>query len=227
MSRWENAAVHRDEIERRLAAHGLTPRELRLLGNVWLEQAPPDDFALYSIEQPVRGPTDLTTEQRREVGENRIVLDGLMARGLIVILREADLEAERARRAASQVPEGSRGFRGARPGFVDYSPEGYALYRGLIPEIYGPDFLARHDASSEQDRASDDEERTDRRVQILAPSTEVCAALMDDLSESYRVVRREGPTPIGPWRPNRFVLLPQGFRATLRYEPWEVIARQA
>jgi hypothetical protein len=219
--------VQRDEIERSLAAHGLTRRDLRLLGNVWLEQAPPDDFAVYSIENPVVSARDLTAGQRREVDENRSALDCLIDRGLIVILREADIEAERARRAASKVREASRGFRGASPGFVDYSPEGYALYRRLLPEIFGPDSLARHDTSQEEDRASEDEHRTDRRIQILAPTVEACVGRMDDVSERYRVVRREGPTPIGPWRPNRFILLPKGFRAVLRYEPWETIARQA
>lgn len=68
----------------------------------------------------------------------------LQARGFMVCLTEADLREEAARRAISTIPEVFD--RGYDVGHVDFTHRGYALYRQVIQEIHGDDFLLSTDA---------------------------------------------------------------------------------
>ena len=196
-----------------LAAHGLDDREYDLLEHVWIEQAPPDEFVVY-----VRNLVDWDREQYTRADKAKVpayvaALDRLLARGVLVVLTAADIEQERRRRAQSDLPELRRGFLSVRPGFIDYSAEGYALTRQVTLELVGEEGLARHDTAGDHYWEED-------RWEVLSPRADICADHVASISRVGRkLLETHGPVPIGSWRPNRFIVRPQGFRATLRFEP--------
>jgi hypothetical protein len=203
-----------------LTAHGMDNHEFTLLYHVWMEQAPREEFVIYVRNLDNLSREQLTIADHAEVPEYVAALDRLIARGWVVILGEAEIENEQARIAAAGVPELIRRGR-VQPGWVDYSPSGYAMKRQIVAEIYGAEFLARQDSGWNVD----DEQK---RFDIYASDIDRCRQLMDQIERSagsYAIwarsavtrVEKRGPLAIGPWKPNRFLVLQDGFHGVLRY----------
>lgn len=205
-----------------LAAHGTDSHEFALLYYTWMEQAPPDEFVIYVRNLDNLDYEQFTVADHAKVPEYVAALNRLKARGWIVILGEADIENERARVARAEMSELRRRGR-VDPGWVDYSPLGYAMKRQIVAEIHGDEFLARQDSGWNVD----DEHM---RFDIYASSVEQCRERMEKVESGpglyatwarsdVKIVEKREPLAIGPWKPNRFLVLPRGFRAVLRYAP--------
>jgi hypothetical protein len=145
-------------------------------------------------------------------------LDRLLEAQLMLILTESDVQTENERRVASSLPELDDGIK-YRPGHVDFTERGYLLYRDVIRAIHGEEFLLRGDAGFNLDSDAG-------RFDLYATSAEECQGLMDAIqrngdsytgAESTTFVGRDGPSEIGAWRPNRFILHTAGSHGVLRY----------
>jgi hypothetical protein len=189
-----------------LTAHDLSDEEYELLSNLRAERAPPDKFVIYG-----RDLDELGRAPEVALPEYVAALDRLIARGLVFILTVADIDKERQRRAVADLPELSRGFPGARPGFVEHTPAGAALLRQVLTEL-GGDHLALHDAGGDHDYRN-------HRWDFYASRAEVCASLLASTARGNEVVETYGPVEIGPWRPDQFAVLPRGFHCYFRYLP--------
>jgi hypothetical protein len=145
-------------------------------------------------------------------------LDRLLYARLMGITTEADVEAEKVRRAASDIPELDDGIY-YQPGHVDFTEAGHQLYRDVIAEIRGDRSFARGDSGFNLDPAAG-------RVDVYAVAEADCQSLMDEIEaggdafigiEGTSFVGKEGPTRIGPWRPIRFVRCPAGYHGVVRF----------
>lgn len=141
-------------------------------------------------------------------------LTRLTEANLMRVLTEADVEAEKTRRASSRVPELDDGIY-YRPGHVDFTERGYLLYRNVAAAIYGP----MEDGGLNLDSA-------ENRFDVYTRTPDHCRRIMKEIEttpaacagvEAARIVGRTEPARIGAWRPNRFIVLPEGYHATLTY----------
>ncbi len=144
-------------------------------------------------------------------------LDDLLSRRMMSCLTELDLREDTERRRSSTVPEVLD--LDYYVGDMDFAPRGYEVYRNVIREIFGDDFLLKKDAGFNLDPDVG-------RFDVYAASEEKCLALMDTIQgdgDSYTgaelttFVETAGPTRIGSWRPNRFVAHSVGYHGRLRY----------
>jgi hypothetical protein len=135
-------------------------------------------------------------------------LTRLIEAGLIQVLTEADIEAEKERRTKSYLPEIGSDI-DYRAGHVDFTNRGYSLYREVATAICGEfsDSLSIFFGG-------------ENRSELYATSEDACRRLMQisESTEGGRVVERIGPTRIGPWRPNRFIVVPEGYHGRLIFE---------
>ena len=131
------------------------------------------------------------------------------------VLTETDLEKERARRASSNVPE-LDDIGDYRPGHIDFTAPGYALFREVTKEIQGEAFLVAQDCGFNLD--------------IGGGRFDFYSVRREDCDEHMKRVRAEGdsytgiegttfvgadlPVEIGAWRPTSLfsllVWLPRG-----------------
>jgi hypothetical protein len=206
-----------DEFQRRVdafnAAHGLDRLESHLLYHVWMEQASPEDFVRYVH----LGASEDTTDDPALIAAGLAALNRLIGRRLVTTLTAETIETEKARVAASGVPECRRQGRKI-PGWVEFTSEGYALRREMCVAL----FDAPHDESG----STINPERT--RIDIYATTASACIESMNRLApnpqtwggqKGYVVVERTDPVEIGPWRANQFTLHPRGFHGVLRLGP--------
>jgi hypothetical protein len=179
-----------------------------------MEQASPEDFVRYVHN--LGGPED-ATEDPAVISAGLAALNRLIERGLVTILTATAIEAERARVAASAVPECRQGV-GKRPGWVEFTAEGYALRRERSVALF--------DASQDESGSIINPERT--RFDIYATTASACSESMNGLAldphtwggqKGYVVIERIEPVEIGPWRANQFTLHPRGFHGVLRLGP--------
>jgi hypothetical protein len=139
-----------------------------------------------------------------------------IAKGWLTVLTEEDVERELSRRRHSELPELEDS--GVWPGAVDFTQTGYEIHRDIICKIFGVEHQQYGDCGSVflEDRDT---------FQILAPTLESCRKRIEDIvseTESWcgfpaEVVAVSGPFRIGPWRRNRFIVFPEGYRAEVRY----------
>ena len=173
---------------------------------------PPDDFVAHACSASSGDPRGVVSLPALAAAFAR-----LQARGLLVCLTQAAIRDDDRRRATSSVPE----VRGPRfqAGHVDFTDRGYAVYREVARQIHGDDFLARMDTGFTLDADAG-------RFDVYAATVEECSRQMDVIEadgdaftgvESVCFVSRRGPTEIGEWRPNRFVLRATGYHGILRY----------
>ena len=148
--------------------------------------------------------------------ELNAALDRLVSAHLMAVLTDEDLRAEADRRAASALPELDDTIN-YRPGHVDFTQDGYRLYRALVREICGDGHLDDAGFNLDSSRA---------HLDVYAVTSEGCAQMMDAIQQdgdSYAGVEgttfttREGPTQMGAWRPNRFSSHASGYHGVLRY----------
>jgi len=207
-----------DDFRRRVAtfnaAHGLDDLESSLLYHVWMEQASPEDFVRYVHNL---GGSQDAREDPAVISAGLAALTRLIERGLVTILTAQAIETERARVAASDVPECRQRVRKI-PGWVEFTAEGYALRREMC--------VAFFDAFQDESGSNINPERT--RFDIYATTASACIESMNRLAlnphpwggqKGYVVIERIEPVEIGPWRANQFTLHPGGFHAVLRLGP--------
>lgn len=201
-------------VERILALHGLSVPEYYLLCTagyrVTLER--PKFIEHAAREFQGAGWPEVTPEQMATA------LDRLLDTRLMVILTEPDLNTEKERRAASDIPELDDGVY-YKPGDVDFTEAGYLRYRELGRELKGDNAFPRDDGGFNLDSAAG-------RFDVYAAAGADCRGLMDEIQaagdsftgvEGTRFVGKDGPSKIGPWRPIRFFRCPAGFHGVLRF----------
>jgi hypothetical protein len=178
----------------------------------------------YRINAPPRGVAEdahLYSDDAGHPLENYLrAVDSCVEKGWLTILTQEDLEREERRRLSSTVPEVID--TSYCPGDVDFTEAGAALYQTLLRELWGPEHLLA--------RSGWNWDEEDGRFDIYAGREEDCRSWLremtgegciDGAGRPARVVRVEGPLPIGPWRPYRFLTLPSGFHAVLKVETVE------
>lgn len=199
------------------AAHGLDDLESTLLYHVWMEQASPEDFVRYVDNLDRLGESQDAMDDPAAISAGLSALNRLIERGLVTILTAQMLEAERARVAASRIPECPQTVRRV-PGWVEFTAEGYALRREMCVAIF--------DAPQDDRGSTINPERT--RCDVYATTASACMDSMNERAVSpnvwggqngYVVVERIEPVEIGPWRANQFTLHPRGFHGVLRLGP--------
>jgi hypothetical protein len=207
-----------DDFQRRVAtfnaAHGLDDLESDLLYHVWMEQASPAEFVRYVHNL---GVSQDAGEDPAVISAGLAALNRLIARSLVTILTAEAIETERARVAASDVPECGRRVR-KHPGWVEFTAEGYALRRKMCVALF--------DAPHDEGGSKLNPERT--RFDVYATTASACIERMNRLApnpntwggqKGYVVIERIEPIEIGPWRANQFTLHPRGFHGVLRLGP--------
>lgn len=145
-------------------------------------------------------------------------LDRLLEARLMLILSETDLQTERERRAASELPELDDGIY-YQAGHLDFTEAGYLLHRNVSREIKGDSTFATDDSGFNLDLPRG-------RFDVYAVTRMDCQTLMDQIqadgnsftgAEGTNFVGRDGPTEIGPWRPIRYFRCPTGYHGVLRF----------
>lgn len=149
--------------------------------------------------------------------EYRKAVQQCMQRGWLEIITPERCEAECRRRQRSTLPElFDTGF---EPGVVDFTPEGFSLFRQSILGILGKRLVRYDDSGWNVDE-------NNCRVDFLAETAGLCRKRIAEfmlepsmyVGQSVRIISVTKPIRIGPWGPNRFMVLPQGYHATLEYE---------
>ena len=201
-----------------LIAHGLSLPEHQLMCSAgYRVTLPPPEFVAHAFGAWEGDPRGQSSRAELLAAFEHLRARGLMACLTEACLTEADLREEAERRAISTIPEVID--LGYDVGHVDFTPRGYALYRQVIQEIHGDDFLLSTDAGFNL--------ATDLgRFDVYAVHAENCRRLMDEIQadgDSYTgveatiFVRRDGPNEIGEWRPIRFLLRAVGHHGVLHY----------
>jgi hypothetical protein len=172
---------------------------------------PADSFVKYARRLNEGGREPLPSLEQLQAA-----LATLRERGLLTVLEEKDL-----------VPAGASGVPALdsdqRPGDVDFTPDGYRLFREVVLEASGPEHLQYKDSGFVLDETS-------RCFTVFAETGELClrrigeilAAPEDHIGgpiDPVRAVEVTLPQPGGPWRPNPFLVIESGFRATVRVPP--------
>lgn len=132
------------------------------------------------------------------------------------ILTTEEVEREMARRQSAAIPEI---YEYPKPNTVDFTQEGYCLYRQFIFEIFGAEHIQKKDSGWNLDEVN-------QTVNIYAETHDLCVTLIKEFRSdpsSYigRVVEIIDVSEIetlGSWRPNRFITLPHGFHARIRHK---------
>lgn len=132
------------------------------------------------------------------------------------ILTPEEVEREMARRQSAAIPEISDHL---KPYCVDFTQDGYSLYRQFIFEIFGAEHVQNNDSGWNLDEVN-------QTVNMYAETHDLCGALIKefrDAPSSYigrevEIIDVSDIESIGSWRPNRFITLPHGFHARIRHK---------
>jgi hypothetical protein len=196
-----------------LDRHGLSLPEYYVMSSAgYRVTLPPEQFVAHALSASEGDPRG-----HFSVSALAAALAHLQTRGLMLCLTETAIREDARRRATSRVPEVVTP--GYHVGHVDFADPGYAVYREVIREIHGDDFVARTDAGFNLDAAAG-------RFDVYAVTAEDCSRQMDEIQagrhcftgvESTQFVSRDGPMEIKEWRPNRFFVRPAGYHGVLRY----------
>lgn len=147
--------------------------------------------------------------------EYRRAVDGCIEKGWLTVLTPEHFEREHRRLRLSAIPEVVD--RCHNPGEVDYTEVGFAFHRLLLREMNGPEFLEQECFGCNRDEGR-------RVIDVYATSEEMCLHGVEEVRGNaadfvggpVRVTGVEGPRPIGPWKPCRFLTLPSGFHAAVQ-----------
>ena len=135
------------------------------------------------------------------------------------ILTPEEVEREMARRQSAAIPEIADHL---KPNTVDFTQEGYCLYRQFIFEIFGAEHVQKSDSGWNRDEVN-------QTVNMYAETHDLCGVLIKEFKDepsSYigrvvEIIDVSEIETIGPWRPNRFITLPHGFHARVRHRTVE------
>lgn len=172
---------------------------------------PPHEWAQTSVNLSEGDPRGQPT-----LVEHLKAVDSCLWNGWFEVLTPEECERVIARRQSSAIPEI---VDHPEPNTVDFTQKGHTLFRQIILNIFGSEHVRKSDAGWNLDE--------DNQVaNIYAETNDLCQACIkeftDDPSsctgEAAEVVNVSHVESIGAWRPNRFVTLPHGFHACVRYE---------
>ena len=198
------------------ARYGLSYAEYCLLGTArYRINLPPEEFVSSARNLHEGGADPLPS-----IEELRDALTGLRARGLLTILSEDDVSRESERISASDVPELVERCYSA--GDVDFTPDGYRIFRDVVLEAFGSDHVQYGDSGFVFDETS-------RSFLVLAATRALCLRRIAEIQESpetftgdpslVHVVEVTVPERIDAWKPRRFSLVAEGFRSIVRVAP--------
>jgi len=214
--------VIRNESRRRtfnaLGERGVSLVEYYVMNTVGYEIIlKPDELASWSVGESMDDPWG-----EFPLSEHLDAINHCIEKQWLKILTKEECELEVERRRSERLPDLTDAF--LSPGTVDFTQEGCLLYRRIKQEINGEKHLQFKDSGWNLD-----EER--KEVHILAETEEMCRRRISEFENNpsgylgvggvevpAKVVNISGPTPIGPWRPNRFIVIPNGFYAKVDYE---------
>lgn len=145
-------------------------------------------------------------------------LNGCIEKGLVQMLTPESYEAEMRRRQSSLLPELSKPQ--PQRGQVELTPQGHSTFYQIISQHSGHGSIDGYDSGWNWN-----EERC--KAEILAPNEKFLKITVNDflgqakssMKGNFEVVTVSNPEPIGLWKPNPFVTLPQGFRCVVVYKP--------
>lgn len=177
----------------------------------------PDELASFSAQESEGDPRG-----EFPILEYCKAVDQCIEKRWLALLTPEECEREAERRQSAWLPDLTDTC--LSPGTVDFTPEGYLLYRKLTLEINGKEHLQFNDSGWNLDEEC-------KEVHILAETEEMCRRRIEEFVDNpsshiglggvhlpAQVINVSGPTPIGPWRPNRFIIIPNGFNAKIEYE---------
>jgi hypothetical protein len=153
-----------------------------------------------------------STHTVADVDELTVALRRLLGRGILTVLEPSDIDAELLRRERSSVPELVDDY---SAGDVDFTPNGYAVFREVVEHVFGRDHIMYNDSGFRFDEAV-------RQFLVLAPNQELCERRLREIASNPEVYSGlaerslaaiTGPHAIATWKPNRFIDLDSGFRA--------------
>lgn len=137
-------------------------------------------------------------------------------KGWLEILTAEWREREAERQQSSQIPKLlDEGF---EHGVVDFTQEGYLLFRKINLRIFGEEHIQYDESGWNIDERSSE-------VNIYAETESLCRKRAKEfkdepssyIGETVNITSISYPTMIGPWKPNRFITLPQGFHIKITY----------
>jgi hypothetical protein len=151
------------------------------------------------------------------LAEHRDAIHSCLRKKLLEELTTAKCQQESERRRTSRTPEIVESE--LRPGVVDFTETGYRLFRQIIVRIFGIEHIRHSDSGWNIDEDKN-------QVNVYAETKELCwdriAELQSDPSSyigaTVRIGNISDPEPIGPWKPNRFLVVPRGFYGRVCYE---------
>jgi hypothetical protein len=198
-----------------LERHGVSPSEEGVLGIVRYKiPLPPPGIASYAKNYEQYG---------HSIGVHPFedylqAVDSCIAKGWLTILTEEDLDRDAERRRRSPIPEMSEEY---TPGAVAFTEAGFFFFHDLLREMFDHDYL-------DQEYSCKDWNEDEQRIDIYAITDELCRSEFEYLQEylttwtgmgrPVRVSATEAPRPIGAWKPERFITLPSGFHAVIKFE---------
>lgn len=173
-------------------------------------------------------PADFIREARSNGGSPAPSVDALWAaferlraRNNLTVLTGDDVRAERARLAASKLPERDDSHN-CKAGYVDFTPGGYRAHRAILFEVFGPEHVDYRDSFWRFDQATG-------RFTVVAPTAALCLRKIAEVRAlgrvpgSYdpkiRILEVSPPVPSGPWKPWRFAFLDSGFLSVMTSGP--------
>jgi hypothetical protein len=175
----------------------------------------PDELASWSVGEASGDPRG-----EFPLSEHLDAVNHCIEKQWLALLTPEECEREAERRQSERLPDLTDTF--LSPGAVDFTQEGYLIYRKLTLGINGKEHLQFKDSGWNLD-----DER--KEVHILAETEERCRMRIEEFTGKpsfyigeidlpVQVVNVSGPTPVGPWRPNRFIIIPNGFYAKVDYK---------
>lgn len=150
------------------------------------------------------------------VSEHLNAIHSCVEKAWLEILTPEEYEREMVRRQSAEIPEIDDYL---EPNSVDFTPEGYCLFRKIIFEIFGAEHVQKNDSGWNLDEVN-------QTVNIYAETYDLCGALIKEFRDdpsSYtgrvaEIIDVSEVESIGSWKPNRFITLPHGFHARIRHK---------
>ena len=153
------------------------------------------------------------------LSEHLNAIHSCVEKAWLEILTPEEVEREMTRRQSAAIPEI---YDYLKPNTVDFTQEGYCLYRQFIFEIFGAEHIQKKDSDWNLDEI-------DQTVNMYAETHDLCGTLIKEFRSdpsSYigrvvEIIDVSEIETIGSWRPNRFITLPHGFHARIRHRTVE------
>jgi hypothetical protein len=195
----------------RLSRYGLTVAEYHLMESLVERGCSRAQLAVLTFESTRSRPL---AEPHCE--DYLSAIDLAVERGLLKRVTRAEFEEDRQQRARETIISCDQWF--TKPGRIDFALEGYRRYRQVRTDVFDERRKGLHF----------DYEAL--RLTVLGETLDVCKEYADaqkewaspgwgDESHSTDsvLIGNSAPSPVGPWRLNRFEVVPSGYCIVLSY----------